>query len=319
MVISIFLSSPGKPGLLVLALRVISIMVWLAAPVTTWAATIISGTVIDQTTGSVVQGASVSLTSGNANLGQGATDKDGQFVITFESDSPSTVQIMSLMVEHREFEPGSEQVSVDRGKPTELSYNVSLIPQGLGRCKLSGRGVLVGYFEQEKFADAITATLIYNLMPQIQMVGSLKAFQPAIQTCAKAKPQSPMVYEGYAQALSADVLLGGRVDSRAGSQHADVNIFVGDRYGLFKPPRKVANKNINIEDPEASQLDPRTHGAILMAIAKGLELDKKYQVCVDLWGVAERIAPTVVADGKSIRMACEAGLPNRGLVRGRTP
>lgn len=318
MAIFIFLSSPVSRCLGVLALWVIQLVASAAAPVSTWAATIISGKVVDQTTGSVVPGASVRLLSGGANLGQGATKTNGQFVITFESDSTSAILNLSLMVEHPEFDPGSEQVRVDRGKPDKLSYDVPLIPLGLGRCKLSVRGVSVGYFEQEKFAEAITATLIYSLRPQIQMVSSLKTFEPDIKTCANARPQSPMFYGGYAQALGADVLLGGRVELRAGPQHADVKILVGDRYGLFRPPRKIENKNMNIDDAESSQLDPRTNGAILMAIAKGLEQDKKYQQCVDLLGVAERMAPIVATEAKPIREACEASLPNRGLLRGRT-
>lgn len=321
MAIFIFLSSPSNRGLVAVALCVIQLVVCFIAPVTTWAATIISGKVVDQTTSSVVPGASVSLTSGSASLGQGATNRDGQFVITFESDSSSSVQNLSLMVEHREFEPGSEQVRVDRGRPDKLSYEVPLIPLGLGRCKLSVRGVSVGYFEQEKFAEAITATLIHSLRPQIQMVSSLKTFEPDIKSCANAKPESQKAYVGYAQVLGADVLLGGRVKLLADLQHGDVKILVGDRYGLFPLPLTIEHKNMSMSlyDAEASQLDPRTNGAILMAIAKGLELDKKYQQCVDLLGVAERMAPTVVTEAKPIREACEAGLPNRGLLRGRTP
>lgn len=319
MAIFIFLSSLGNQGLVAAALCVVQLAASSAAPVSTWAATIISGKVVDQTTGSVVPGASVRLSSGGENLGEGATKANGQFAITFESDSPSAIRNLSLMVEHPEFDPGSEQVRVDRGKPDKLSYDVQLIPLGLGRCRLSVRGVSVGYFEDEKFAEAVTTTLTYSLRPQIQMVSSLKTFEPDIKTCANAKPRSPMAYGGYAQVLGADVLLGGRVILQGGLQRADVKIFVGDRYGLFKLPRMIENKNVNIEEAESSQLNAHTNGAILMAIAKGLELDKKYQQCVDLLGVAERMAPIIVIEAKPIREACEAGLPNRGLLRGQLP
>jgi hypothetical protein len=43
---------------------------------------------------------------------------------------------------------------------------------------------------------------------------------------------------------------------------------------------------MNIKDRDAAELIPRTHAAILMAIAKGLQLEGKSQLCVDVLGVA---------------------------------
>lgn len=289
----------------------------LSAPV--FADTIVTGIVTDETTGAVVQGAHVVLSSGSEDLAQSATQSDGKFILQFDSGTLRGIMSYSIRAKHDEFDPGVAIVQVDSGRPDKLSYPLSLIPKGLGRCKQSVRGISVGHFEQEQFAEAITTTLNYSLRPQIQMVTSLKTFEPDIATCSNAKPQSPMVYGRYAQVLNADVLLGGRVDLQAGPQHADVKLFVGDRYGLFKPPRTIENKNVNIMDAEATQLNPRTNGSILMAIAKGLEQDKKYQQCVDLLGVAERMDPAVINEAKPIRAACEAGLPNRGLLRKVSP
>lgn len=313
------LLGPGKYSRMFHAICAINLgfAIVLSAPV--FADTIVTGIVTDETTGAVVHGVSIVLSSGSDSVAQSVTGSDGKFLLQFDSGIARGIARYSIKAEHDEFDPGVTIVHVDSGRPDKPSYPLSLIPKGLGRCKQSVRGISVGHFEQDQFAEAITTTLNYTLIPRIQMVASLKTFDPDIATCHNAKPQSLKYYERYAQVLNADVLLGGQVELQAGPQHANVKLFVGDRYGLFKPPRPIENKNVNLRDAEASQLNPRTNGSILMAIAKGLGQDKKYQQCVDLLGVAERIDPTVAHEAKPIRAACEAGLPNRGLLRGETP
>lgn len=321
MAICNYLLNPGRCRQRIVAIvaYALGLMLGEGSHLIAFADTIVTGIVTDETTGAAIQGATVVLTTGGKQLAQTATQSDGKYILRFEPGASHRILSCEIRAEHGEFDPDSAMIQVDSGNPDKLSYPLSLIPKDLGRCKQSVRGISVGHFEQAQFAEAITTTLNYSLRPEIQKVPSLMTFEPDIAACPNARPQSPMVYSRYAKVLNADILLGGKVDLQTGPKHAAVKIFVGDQYELFKPPRMIENKNVNLQDAEASQLNSRTNASILIAIARGLELDKRYQQCVDLLGVAERIDPAVGRESKPIRMACEAGLPNRALLRGRTP
>ena len=299
---------------------VLQLAAYLISSVPLRAETIIRGKVVDQTTLSGIVGASVRISRGGNTVGEAVTAQGGQFSAAFDPGASLGVQTIAVMVEHQEFEKGSVRATVTAGTLDKENYEIALLPRGLSGCLLQGEhGVVVGYFGPNDLARDVTYALTYSLVTRIQMSRSLNGFRPPIRACNEANPRSLTEWGVYAKALSADVLLGGNAEVKAGTQRYDVNIRISDRFSLFNPPREVVNQNVNLKQAEAAQLEPRTHALILTAIAKGFELEGQYTKCVDIVGVAERILNGPSGETKVIRQACEAKVPNRGLLRDRSP
>ncbi len=282
-----------------------------------FAATIITGTVSDQVTGLGIDGVNVRLNRAGASLGEAVTANGGRFTSAIDLGASPGVDKITLHVDDPQYERHAIEVTVIQGRPDRPNYELSLLPRGLGPCVSQRQhAVVVGNFGQADLTDAITWVLLYGLETNLQKVKSLKDFRPRILSCHDAKPRSPTDGGRYAKALGADVLLGGRVEPKPGTQRHDVTMYVSDQFNLFVPPRAIVNPNVDLMQREGEQLDPKTHALILIAMARGLELDGQYAKCLDVLGVAERMLPRPSDDTVVIRRACEARVVNRGLSRG---
>jgi len=293
------------------------------------AETIIKGQLIDQTASSAVTGASLEVRRGDDLLGTGTSDADGRFSLAVDAGAAPEARVLTLLARHPDFAEASQNVVVSAGAADRPFYRLELLPRSLVRCRLQqAHGVVVGYFRspttEEQFRDLssrIADALTYSLLTRLQEVHVPSDFQPLFLECTEAKPRSITLAGAYARALGADAFVSGDVNPDDGRFR--VSAYVGDRFELFVPPRRTVNPGVNLDDPGAAQLDPLTHGAILVAIASGYERAGRYAECVDVTVAAGRLvedtASPVARALLDKRADCQAQLANRGLLRGTQP
>jgi hypothetical protein len=285
-----------------------------------YADTIVVGRVVDQTTEYGVGGAGIRATAGGSTLGEAVTRNDGRFTISFDIGSSKDVKNVTLLIEHEDFEKQSLLLTVTEGRPDKKAYNILLLPKTLSGCQMpGGHGGVVGYFGSEELAYNVTFALTYSLHTRIQALNLAAGFLPMFVTCSKARPRSPLHWGNFAKALGADVFLSGNVEEKTDLKRYDVNIYVSDRFGLFIPPLHTLNQSVNLKEGAAAELEPKTHSAILLAVANGFELEGEYARCVEMTVAAEQLLQGPTPEIEESRKRCQAQLANRGLVRGGTP
>ena len=268
-----------------------------------------------------VIGATVTLHRSGQTLGSAITDTDGVFSIPLNLAPSPRHQTLTLRAEHGEFVPVSVPIQTDKGTPTENFYELTLLPKELADCLgETGKKVVVGHIRPpfgETVADLparIAEALQFDLLTRLQAKHLNAEVQPIFESCAGAKPKSIMHGGQWARALKAHAFLGGSVSR--GQSDFDVSTHVSDAYDLFDGPQLSKNHAVDLNDPSAAQMDPKTHATILVAVAKGYENARLYAACVDTTFVAEGIlgksGPTIIA----VRESCQAKLRHTGLVPG---
>ena len=133
-----------------------------------------------------------------------------------------------------------------------------------------------------------------------------------------------MAYGGQlANALKVHAFVGGSV--KRGESNYDVSTHVSDAYELFKLPHRSKNLAVDLDDPSSAELNPGTHAAVLIALAKGYEKKGDSNYCVDVVTQAEKMAHAAdIKSGKlydmimNLKEDCKSKLPHKGLVREKT-
>jgi len=282
--------------------------------------TIVKGRVTDPTTESGVVGARLQLRRGASDLALGNTDLDGYFELTFPMDIVSEQRTMNLGVEHDEFAPTSISIVITSGRPDSDAYRIELTPKELTRCRRQKPHlVMVGYFsgpasgaDVSQLPYTLVTGLSSNLLPELQKRHLPADFQPVFDACPNARPTSLSYLPNYARTLGADVFVFGDV-LETGPLYR-VRTYVGDRHGIFDPPKTVVNENVAITDPAAAELDIETHAYMLIALANGYAEQNKFAECVDVCVAAEQVLGATIPDIARQREFCQERTENAGLV-----
>lgn len=282
--------------------------------------TIVKGRVTDPITESGVVGAHVQLRRGASDLALGNTDIDGYFELAFPMDVVPEQRTLNLGVEHDEFAPTSISIVITSGSPDSDAYSIELIPKELIRCRRQKPHlVIVGYFgtpatgaDVSNLPYTLVTGLSSNLLPELQKRHLPEDFQPVFDACPDARPTSPSFLSNYAQVLGADVFVAGDV-LETGPLYR-VRTYVGDRHGVFNPPKTIVNENVAITDPAAAELDVETHAYMLIALANGYAKQNKYAECVDVCMAAEQVLGRTISDISRQLKFCQEHSENAGLV-----
>jgi hypothetical protein len=280
-----------------------------------------AGKILHAISGNPVIGASVTLQKSGQTIGSAITDTGGVFSIPLNLPPSPRHQTLTLRAAHGNFVPVSVPVQTDRGTPTETIYKLTLLPKELAGCLgETGKKVVVGHIRPplgETVADLpsrIAEALQFDLLTRLQEKHLNSEVQPIFEACAGAEPKSIMHGGQWARALKAHAFLSGSVNR--GQSDFDVSTLVSDAYDLFDGPQRSKNHAVDLNDPSAAQMDPKTHATILVAVAKGYENARLYAECVDTTVVAEGIlgasSPMIIA----VRASCQAKLRHTGLVPG---
>jgi hypothetical protein len=286
------------------------------APVTT----VVIGNVRDAATDDPLVGARVSLALDAQGEASALSDADGRFELQFESASASAPLSVDLSASLEGYDVAVDKVEVVRGKTTQNSYALRMVPEGVSACIQKRRpAVIVGYFRPASgrpdptLSDRIADTLRYNLLIQIQKANFAADAQPRIFPCSAAEPKVPERYGGYARLFGADAYVGGYVTS-PDPVKVKVQIAVADGYGVLRAPMTATSHDVNLDDPQLAQLAPEANAAVLTALAIGYKLADKPQECIDLIAASERLLGALPDTLLGLREDCRAALPNRGLL-----
>lgn len=301
--------------------RTVAVVLALAVPMLASADTIVKGRVQDRTTDSGVVGASLSLRYGANELATAITDEDGYFELSFPFEVVREQRTLTLSAMHGDYAPASLRVVVTSGAPDRGSYELAAMPLDVANCRRQQPHlVMVGFFaappngpDVRDLPYTLMAGLSTNLLPELQKRALPQDFQPVFEACPMARPTSTNYLPNFARALGADVFLSGNV-LETGSTYK-VLTYVGDRYGVFNPPRQVVNENVAVANPAATKLDTETYAYMLIALARGYAEQKKYAECVEISVAAEQLVGAANADITKQRDLCQQHTANSGLVR----
>jgi len=78
---------------------------------------IVFGRIVDQTTEGGVAGADIRVRRGGSTLGEAVTKKNGRYTVSFDIGSSMDVKIVTLLIEHEEFEKQSLLLTITAGRP----------------------------------------------------------------------------------------------------------------------------------------------------------------------------------------------------------
>lgn len=282
--------------------------------------TIVKGRVTDPTNGAGVSGAILELRRGADVVAAGISDLDGYFELAFAMDAVPEQRTLALGVVAGDYLPGGASVVVTGGRPDRDAYAVELMPVELRGCRgARARLVVVGYFgnpatgaDAPQLAYTLVTGLQSKLLPELQKHHLPTDFQPVFQACPDARPASPSYLDDYARTLRADAFLSGDVLQTGPSYR--VRTYVGDRHGVFDPPRSVVNDDVAVADPAAAELDVATHAYLLVALANGYAEEQRYAECVDVCVAAEQLLGAAVPEIAEQRERCRSNTDNAGLV-----
>jgi len=93
-----------------------------------------------------------------------------------------------------------------------------------------------------------------------------------------------------------------------------VRTYVGDRHGVFDPPKTVINDNVAVTDPAAAKLDDETHAYMLIALANGYAQQQRFAECVDVCVAAEEVLGSAAPAIAQQREYCQQRTDNARLV-----
>jgi hypothetical protein len=291
-----------------------------------FAQTIVAGTARDATTSAPVIGARITIRRGSEILGSTVTGAEGVFQLPFEIVVRPEAQNLKLFVSLDEYVDASQDVTIISGRPNAASYRFELIPRSVANCIRSrNHTVVVGYFRPSTssagdpdLAARVADALNYDLLVRMQQGRLARDSLPIVVACGKARPQAALDYTTFAKVLHADAFLGGYVDD-SGSGRVKVEMSVADRFELLVPPRRSSSKDVNLDDPAVTRLDPSAHAAILTALVTGYERAGKFAECIEVTAAAAQIVRQLPKELVEAQRRCRKAVPNTGLLPGGTP
>jgi len=285
------------------------------------ASQLIHGKISDGVSELPVSGASIEIYKRGDKLGKAFSDIDGYFSVSFDLKANQKPQVLTLTIEHEKYAKLSSNIQMVSGKPDQKSYLFSLLPSELTTCRLiKGPSVTIGHFRSPISSDyselsyRISDTLTYDLLTRLQQLHLNPLLQPTFLACDEANPRGANQAKNFAKVLNTDAFLFGNV-KKATKGH-DVRIFVIDKYDLFLIPISLYNKGIDLDDPASSQLDSKTHAAILTSIAVGYERNNNFSYCVDATTAAENILGELTPLLLKVRKRCQEKLDHNKLLIG---
>jgi hypothetical protein len=305
------------------AIRAATVVIVAFAAPSAFAETIVAGTARDATTDAPVTGARVTVRRGSVVLGTTVTGAGGVFQVPFDIAVRPDAQSLKLFVNLDEYVEASQDVTVTSGRPTTASYRFALIPRAVADCIRSREhSVVVGYFRPSTssasdpdLAARVADALSYDLLVRLQQERLARDTLPIVVACGKARPQAIGDYTNFAKVLHADAFLGGYV-VESGPSLVKVQMSVADRFERLVPPLHSASKDVNLDDPAVTRLDPSAHAAILTALATGYESAGKFAECIEFTTAAARIVSPLPPALAETRRRCQQAVPNRGLLGG---
>ncbi|MGB0132589.1 hypothetical protein, partial [Dokdonella sp.] len=248
------------------------------------------------------------------------TDEAGRVPVQFPAPAGPGCQSLELSASLEGFRTVSRTIEIDKGRPTQDSYALNMLPEGVASCIQKARpAVVVGFFRpapgrpDPDLSARIADTLRYDLLTQIQKANFVATRQPGVFPCSSAQPKVPERYGKYAQLMGADAYVGGFVTS-PDPVKVKVQIAVADGHGVMLVPLTATSTNVDLDDPTMARLAPEANAAVLTALAIGYKLSDKPQECIDLIAASERMLGELTPALGDLREECKAALPNRGLL-----
>jgi len=298
--------------------RISALLIVLLSALPASADSLLVGQVRDAVAGTGVPGVKLELRGGDRLLGESRSDAGGGFSVPVP-DVGGGVRNLSLLVIHADYLEAARTVQLRDGTPTEPSYTLALLPGGLSMCRrVGGDNVVVGHFRSplgesyEELPGRIVEALQFNLLTRLGALHLDPGVQPVFVPCPAARPGN-VVQDGrlLAQALGSHALITGSVKPPKDAVH-DVRTTVSDAYGAFARPPGALNRAVDLNDPEAAQMDDLTHAAVLIALAAGYERAGDCNAALMALKVVDQLLPdaeaSVAGVAQAIRQRCRERL-----------
>jgi hypothetical protein len=119
--------------------------------------------------------------------------------------------------------------------------------------------------------------------------------------------------------LLADGFVGGEVAHSAAEQAFKVSTYVNDAYDRLRPFVRAESLNVDLDSPSGATMADDTHAAVLASVAAGIISKGDCATAMKVLAAAEQIAGSTPTYISKMKEFCVAQLPNRLLLRGKTP
>lgn len=286
-----------------------------------WAATNISGRVQDSITEQPLAGVQVSVSHGGTPLASGISANDGVFQLLVDIPVTPEPMALGLSVDLSGYDKGILQVIVTAGKANQLSYRFNLQRNEAKGCHPTwARTIVIGHVRPPTSATAdlslsqrIGEVLEYDLLAEVQKVRLPAAQQPVVLPCPDARPRNSAEQAFWAKALKADAFLVGTAEPVNNKFLVDLQVSARD--GETAMPIRATTPLLNLDRPESANLGNAAMEPIVFALLAAYQKEGHFAECVEFAVAAQRLLganPKLVAQ----RQACQARLPNHGLVSG---
>ena len=288
------------------------------------AETNVSGKVQDFITGQPVAGAQVNVIRAGTVLASGATGTDGVFQLLVDVPVRAEPLALNLSASKTGFEAASQQVTVTAGQASQLSFRISLLRSEARDCNpVWARTIIVGHVRPPVSATGelaltqrISEVLQYDLLAEVQRTRLPASHQPVVLPCPDARPKTLAENAYWAKALKADAFLVGTAEPVDGKFRVDLQVSALDEAPAM--PVRASTPPLNLNRPESADLGAAALEPVVFALLKAYQKEKRYAECVEFAMAAQRLLganPRLISQ----RQACQAGLPNNGLVGGGVP
>lgn len=288
----------------------------------TRAGTNMSGLVNDFITEQPVAGAQVSVSRAGTVIASGNTATDGTFQLLVDVPIQSEPVGLGLVVAKAGFETESQQVIVTAGRASQLSYSFDLLRTEARDCTPNwARTVVVGHVRPPVSAAAnlalsqrIGEVLQYDLLAEVQKTQLPQAQQPMVLSCPEARPKNLAEQADWVKALKTDVFLVGSAEPVSNKFRVDLQ--VSAQYQELAFPTLTSTPPLNLDRPESAGLGSAALEPIMLALLKAYHKEGRYIECVEFAAAAQRVLGEEHGLLREELQACQARLPNVGLVNG---
>ncbi len=285
------------------------------------AATNISGLVNDFITEKPVPGIQVSVSRAGTVIASGNTATDGTFQLLVDVPVQSEPVRLGLVVTKAGFETESRQVIVTAGRANQLSYRFNLLPTEAINCTPNwARTVVVGHVRPPvsaaanlKLSQRIREVLEYNLLTEAQKTQLPSAQLPMVLSCPEARPRNLMEQPYWVKALKTDVFLVGSAEPVGNKFRVDLQISA--LYQELALPTSTSTPLLNLDRPASASLGAAALEPIMLALLKAYRKEDRHIECVEFAAAALRVLGNKSSLLSELQ-ACQARLPNAGLVNG---
>ncbi len=284
------------------------------------AATNISGLVTDSITGRPVAGAQVTVSNGQTTLGVVSAEADGVFQLFVNVGAGTAPQALNLAVSQPGYGTVVRSVVVTAGRADQMSYRISLPRNEVRNCNpYWARTVVVGYVRPPAagggldLSQRVSEVLQYDLLTEVQKTHLATAQQPIVMACPEAQPRTLIEQADWARALNVDAFVVGMAEPV--SQRYRVDLQVSGRYAGAVLPTQASTPPMNLDRPASADLGRAALEPIMIALLNAYLKEGRYAECVEFSMAAEHALGKLAALTE-LRKACQAKLPNKGLLGG---